>query len=298
MSFESDLKKLANDKLIINQPLKKFCTFGCGGRAKYYISCDAMYFAKESMELAKEYGVNYKIIGNGSNLLFSDGGYDGLIINASPLNDIFLIDENKVRAMSGASLTALINFSINNSLEGLERLSGIPATVGGATCMNASAFNRQTSDCIEQVECIRDGKIVKYYNHECKFGYRTSRFLKAKEFISSVIFNFKPMDRAIVEGLKKNYLSIRSKIQPMGKSCGSTFKNVKEQSAGYLIETAGLKGFTLGGAKVSEKHANFIINYNKATSQDIFNLISLVKERVYRTHKILLEEEVEYVGRF
>ncbi len=298
MNFSKKFQNLFSPLIKMDYPLSSLTTLGVGGNAKYLLLADSLYTVKTAIELAKECAVPYKIIGNGSNLLVSDSGYDGLIISAKDIKDIFLLQGGFVKAMSGASLNSLINFCVDKGLTGIESLSGIPATVGGIVAMNGSAFNTQISSYIKEVECISNGKLKKYYNHECKFQYRNSIFLQKKEFISSVIFQFEKGDKRLSKSSVSNYLAIRNKIQPQGRSCGSVFKNTKTYSAGYLIEKAGLKGIKIGGAKVSEKHANFIINFNKATATDVYLLINKIKQSVYQKYKIRLKEEVEYVGEF
>lgn len=298
MDFFSEVKKLSNCLIVKDEPLKKHCTFGIGGNAKYFVTADTLFFVNRVIALAKEYGVGYKIIGNGSNLLFSDAGFDGAVICVKNVKDIFNLGNLKIKAMSGATVNSLVDYCINQGLVGIESLYGIPATVGGLVAMNGGAFNTRISDFVEEVECIENGKIKKYFNHECKFGYRNSVFLNRRIFISSVIFKLSNGDKKLANVSKNNFLNIRNAIQPVGKSCGSVFKNTKNYSAGYLIESTSLKGKKIGGAVVSEKHANFILNVNGATASDVYSLIKLIKKEVYKKHKILLKEEVEYVGEF
>ena len=298
MCFFSEVEKLSNCLIKKQEPLCKHSTFGVGGNAKYFVFADTLFFVNRVINLATEFNIDYKIIGNGSNLLFSDKGFNGVIICAKNIKDLFYLGGDKVKAMSGVNINALVDFCINQGLQGLENFYGIPATIGGLVTMNGGAFNAQISNFIEEVECIESGKIKKYFNHECKFGYRKSIFQNKKIFISSVTLKLKKGDKKLSTLSKNNFFDIRKLIQPLGKSFGSTFRNTKNYSDGYLIETAGLKGKSIGGAVVSDKHANFIINYKNATAEDAYNLIALIKKEVYKKHKILLKEEVEYVGEF
>lgn len=249
------------------------------------------------INLAKQYRVKYKVIGNGTNLLVSDLGFDGLIIDIKRLNDVFFKREN-VKAMAGASLEKLIRFNLENKLGGLESLSGIPATIGGAVVMNAGAFGHNISDHLLSVETLYNGKIKVYDKNECKFSYRKSRFLGKKEIVISATFNFEKVDRELILAGIKSYTEIRKSIQPQGRSCGSVFINPKPLSAGALIEKAGLKGYAIGGARVSEKHANFILTSQKARANDVYLLIQYIKQKVKDAFGVELVEEVECVGEF
>ena len=200
--------------------------------------------------------------------------------------------------MAGVSLGKLIDFTKNHGLTGLEALSGIPATVGGAIVMNAGAFGYNISDKITTVETLCDGKIKKYYKDDCKFIYRGSRFLGKKEVVVSANFSLKEQDREKIDTSIKSFIDLRLKMQPTGKSCGSVFKNPKNEIAGRLIDKAGLKGLRIGGATVSTCHGNFILTSGNATAKDVYQLISVVKARVKNQFDIELKEEVEYVGEF
>jgi UDP-N-acetylmuramate dehydrogenase len=200
--------------------------------------------------------------------------------------------------MSGASLEKLIRFNAEHKLTGLEALSGIPASVGGAVVMNAGAFGKTISDHIVEVETLVDGRIKKYLKDECKFIYRGSKFSSKKEVIISATFSFERGERENIEQREKAYMESRRNKQPVGKSCGSVFKNPENISAGELIERANLKGLTIGGARVSDKHANFILTNSSATATDVHNLILHIKEKIQKDFGVFLNEEVEYLGEF
>ncbi len=297
MCFESALLEYTNAKITFDEPMKKHTGYGVGGIAKYYAKVDTLYSLNLLLNLAKQYRVKHKVIGNGTNVLVSDHGFDGIIIDTKDLNDVFLKREN-VKAMAGATLDKLIRFNLEHKFGGLEALSGIPATIGGAVIMNAGAFGHNISDYILTVETLHNGKIKIYDKDECKFAYRTSRFLHKKEIIVSATFSFPSMDRELILSGIKSYAEIRKSIQPQGKSCGSVFINPKPLFAGALIEKAGLKGYAIGGAKVSEKHANFILTSSKATAKDVYRLIQEIKQKVKDAFGVLLVEEVECVGEF
>ncbi len=295
--FKNALLDTANAKITFDEPMKRHTGYGVGGCARYYAQIESLYSLNCLINLAKQYSVNYKVIGSGTNILVSDLGYNGLIIDTKRLSDVFFKRE-QVKAMAGAKLEKLIQFALDNKLCGLEAFAGIPATVGGAIVMNAGAFGHNISESIETVETLVDGKIKVYDKRDCKFGYRTSRFLGKNEVIVSATFNLNTGDREKIGDSIKSYKELRHKVQPMGRSCGSVFKNPKPFSAGALIEKAGLKGYKVGGAIVSEKHANFIITSSKSKSRDVYELIKQIKQKVKDAFGVELVEEVECVGEF
>ncbi len=297
MGFREELSVFPHAKISFDEPMKKHTSLGVGGGCDYYAEVSSLYGLNCLCQIAKDFSVPYKIIGNGTNLLVSDKGCRGLIINVSKINDVFFkID--LVRAMAGASLEKLIKFAVEHSLSGIEALSGIPATVGGAIVMNAGAFGHNISDCIETVETLKDGKIKVYDKEDCHFGYRKSRFYKKGEVVISATFKFKERDKSAIIGETESFVGIRKSTQPFGRSCGSVFKNPKGVSVGRLIECTNLKGLSIGGAKISEKHGNFIVTNGRATAMDVFNLITTIKAKIKDEFGIDLVEEVELVGEF
>ncbi len=297
MCFKSALEQLTNAKIYFDMPMKKHTSLGVGGCARYYAEIDSLFSLNTLLNLAKDYKVKYKVIGNGTNLLVSDLGYDGIIIDLKRLNDVFF-KQNDVRAMAGAKLDKLIAFALNSNLTGLEALSGIPATVGGAIVMNAGAFGHNISEHLLTVETLHNGKIKIYNKNDCKFNYRTSRFFNKKEVIVSATFSLPQGQKELIQSAIKSYLDVRRSIQPLVRSCGSVFKNPKPYTAGMLIDKAGLKGYTTGGASVSKEHANFITTSSKAKAKDVYLLINEIKHKVFEAFNILLVEEVECIGEF
>ena len=295
--FKNALLDTTNAKILFDEPMRKHTGYGVGGCARYYAQIDSLFSLNNLISLANQYKVKYKVIGGGTNILISDLGYDGLIIETKKLNDVFFKRE-QVKAMAGAKLEKLIQFALDNKLTGLEAFAGIPATVGGAVVMNAGAFGHNISEYIETVETLCDGKIKFYGKNDCKFSYRTSKFLGNKEVIVSATFNLKGGNREKIGDSIKSYKDLRRLLQPTGKSCGSVFKNPKPFSAGALIESVGLKGYKVGGAVVSEKHANFIITSSKAKAKDVYELILQIKQKVKDAFGVELHEEVECVGEF
>ena len=297
MGFKEELLGFSHAKVTFDQPMKKITALGVGGKAKYFATANSLYALKLLVETCGRYKMPYKVIGNGTNLLVSDKGYNGLIIKLFGLSDVFF-KRDQVRAMAGANLESVIKFATDHRLSGLESLSGIPATVGGAVVMNAGAFGQSISDCITTVETLNQGKIKVYDKNDCKFGYRKSRFLGKKEIVVSATFSFKEREREKILADVKRFSSVRKNIQPAGRSCGSVFKNPTGQTAGQLIDKAGLKGLKIGGAKISIQHGNFIITDGTATATDVYKLIGTVKEKIIQLFGVTLQEEVEYLGEF
>ena len=297
MGFKDELTEFTHAKIRFEEPMKKHTALGVGGKAKYFAEVDSLYGLNLLTALAQRYRVKYKIIGNGTNVLVSDKGYDGVIICLKKLSDVFF-KRDEVRAMAGANLDKLIKFAVDHRLTGLEALSGIPATVGGAVVMNAGAFGHNISDRITTVETLHNGKIKIYDKDDCKFSYRKSRFLGKKETVVSASFKLDQSDREEINARIKNYRELRKNVQPSGKSCGSVFKNPPKLSAGALVDKAGLKGYAVGGAKISERHGNFILTCSRATATDVYALINYIKEEINKIFGVRLAEEVEYVGEF
>ncbi len=297
MGFKEELTDCTHAKILVNQPMKKYTGYGVGGKAAFYTEVDSLFTLNEIICLSKRYKVAYKVIGNGSNILVSDKGYNGVIISTKRLSEVYF-KQDLVRAMSGATIQKLIKFCSENNLSGLEALSGIPATIGGAIVMNAGAFGRNISDRLVVVETLLDGKIKKYEKQDCKFGYRTSNFLGKKEIVISATFQLVEAERELITASIEAYKDLRKSVQPTGRSCGSVFKNPVGYSAGRIIDSLGLKGATVGGARISHEHANFIIADGKTTADDIATLIGYVKKRVKDAFNIELKEEIEYVGEF
>ncbi len=295
MVFVQALENITYEKVLENEQMKRHTSIGVGGEARYFVSIKSLHVLNNVLECSRRYKIRCKIIGNGTNLIFSDSGYNGLIISIKGISDVFFkVDE--VKAMAGATIAKLIDFCAENKLGGIEELSGIPATIGGAIKMNAGAFGKCISDYVTRVEVLKNGKIISYNKADCDFSYRTSKFSKSKEIITAVYFKF-DRDGFSMDKLKK-FRQRRNETQPFNKSCGSIFKNPENLSAGKLIEDAGLKGFSLGGARVSTKHANFIVNEKNAKACDVYNLIKYIKEKIKSVYGITLQEEVEYVGEF
>ncbi|MBR2871810.1 MAG: UDP-N-acetylmuramate dehydrogenase [Clostridia bacterium] len=298
MDFKEQLKSLYAITLSEDEPMSEHTGYGVGGKAKYFVTVYSARALSQVMQLCDEHRVKYKIIGNGTNLLFSDKGFEGVVISLKGLS-VITHENGIVRATAGVRLCDLVLFSAEFGLFGGETLVGIPATVGGATVMNAGAYGYSISDFIQSVTTVKKGKLIKYDKNQCGFSYRRSVFQNRKEAIISVDFRFKQgKGKEIPQELIKRCKQIRNNVQPKGKSCGSVFKNPNGDYAGRLIECAGLKGYSVGNASISLKHANFIITKKGATAEQVYKLITSVQKIVKEKFGISLTREVELVGEF
>ena len=296
-----------------NVSLKNYTTFKIGGRAKYF------FIAKTKKDLfcaiiaAKKLKLPFFILGGGSNLLISDKGYNGLIINFK--FSIFNFQKNKIIVGAGTRLGELVNASAERRLTGLEWASGVPGTVGGAVFGNAGAFQKSMKDVVKEVEVLdtKDLRFKIYDFKKCQFGYRDSIFKHKKNLIIlSVILNLKKGKKSEIKKKIKEYLNYKKERQPLNyPSAGSIFKNPSGFSAGELgeedessslpfaaarlIEKCGLKGKRIGQAKISEKHANFIVNLGNARAKEVKKLINLIKKEVKKRFGTLLDEEIQFL---
>jgi len=302
-----------------NVNLKNYSTFKIGGKAKYFVIAKNEDEIKKAILWAKKKKIPFFILGGGSNVLFSDEGFRGLVIKLR--NTRYEIRNTKLIAEAGVPLQKLVLETAKKGLSGLENLAGIPGTLGGAIWGNAGAFGREIGDVVEEVKVldVRGLKleIKKLKKDDCKFGYRDSIFKKRKNWvILEATLKLKKGEKKEIEERIKEILKLRKEKQPLEFPCaGSVFKNVlietvprkiqekfKEKikngflPAGVLIEAAELKGYQIGGAKISEKHANFIVNIGNAKANDVMQLIEKIKKEVKKKFRVQLEEEIKLVG--
>lgn len=279
--------------------LSKYTTYKTGGVAAAIVYPKSVDLLIELMKILKNEKVKYKILGNGSNLLFSDELFDGVIIRLSELDDISFISKNKIRVGAGYSLMKLSLLAVKKGLAGLEFASGIPGTVGGAVFMNAGAYKSDMGYIVQEVKVLTpDFRIITLENKEMNFHYRTSFLQTHPEYIClEVVIRLEKGDKTALEEVVKERRKRRMASQPLEyPSAGSVFRNPEGMFAGQMIEELGLKGMTKGGAMVSEKHANFIINYKNATSSDIKYLIEYVHDQVLEKYKVDMKIEQEFVN--
>ena len=279
--------------------LSKHTTYKVGGKAKAIVYPKNVTCLIKLMKLIKNNNVKYKILGNGSNLLFSDKDFEGVIIKLNEFDDIEFFGKNKIRVGAGYSLMKLSLLAARKGLAGLEFASGIPGTVGGAVFMNAGAYKSDMGYIVKEVRVLTpDLKIITLENKEMDFHYRTSFLQKHKDYIClEVVIKLEKGDKNALDEVIKERRKRRVESQPLEyPSAGSVFRNPEGLFAGKLIEDLGLKGKMIGGAKVSEKHANFIINYKKAKSSDIKELIDLVHDKVLEEYNVDMKIEQEFVN--
>ena len=303
-------------------PLIRHSNYKIGGPARYFYASKKIEGIEKAVVKARQWKLPLFILGGGTNLLISDDGFNGLIIK--PEINTFKIEGDRARVGAGYSMTQLLDNLIAKGLSGFEWAGGLPGTVGGAVRGNAGAFGGETKDLVSEVTSLdisgRMPKIVKRNNQQCRFGYRNSIFKEndGREIILEVVFQLKKGDKKAIKTAIEEKIQYRQERQPLDyPNIGSIFKNVSTQKyqninlskfkqvikndpfpvipTAYLISEAGLKGVAFGGAMVSPKHPNFIVNALGAKASDVKNLISLVKLEVYRKFKIKLEEEIVYL---
>ena len=294
--FET-IKKNTLAEVAINEPLSKHTTYGIGGPAEIMVFPENKTDLIQIIRTARKMNQPVSILGSGSNILISDNGIKGVVISLKNTLKLIEIENQKLYAECGSMLGRIVKQAVKHNLIGLENLNGVPGTLGGALVMNAGAWGGEISENLVQVELIdEDGKLRYLQKNEINFSYRQSSFNK-KDILLSAEFLLKKADKEIIN---KNFVEAqtgRKSTQPLNKrSAGSLFKNPKGHSAGKLIDEAGLKGFSIGQAKISDKHANFFINEGNASSRDMLQLIKKAHQTVKEKFNINLELEVKLMG--
>ncbi|MBQ2449150.1 MAG: UDP-N-acetylmuramate dehydrogenase [Peptococcaceae bacterium] len=283
-----------------NEPMRNHTTWRIGGPADRLVQPESTEELQQAIQEAQKAGEPYYVIGGGSNLLVSDEGIAGTVIQLGGSLTGLQISENSIIAEAGVPLPFLARKAAEHGLSGLEFAAGIPGSVGGAVVMNAGAYQGQISNVIEQVICCdASGQLITLHAADCGFAYRNSRFKNNRELvIVSVKMNLQPGRKEdILEQMQKNTASRNAKQPVEYPNAGSIFKNPPGDAAGRLIELIGAKGWRQGDAKVSEKHSNFIVNIGSASCQDVLQLVDRVKQAVYQETGVLLEEEILFLGR-
>ncbi|WP_027408224.1 UDP-N-acetylmuramate dehydrogenase [Anoxybacteroides tepidamans] len=282
------------------EPLAHHTTIKIGGPADVFIEPNSIENLQKAMSIIQKHQVNWRAIGRGSNLLVSDEGIEGAVIKLGEGLDELSINEDEVTVGGGYSLIKLATIVSKQGLSGLEFAGGIPGSIGGAVYMNAGAHGADMSHILKKAQILfPDGTIEWLTNEEMEFSYRTSVLQKKRPgiCIAAILQLQKGEREEIVAKMQKNK-DYRRDTQPWNYPCaGSIFRNPLPNYAGKLIEQAGLKGYTIGGAKISEQHANFIVNIGNAKAQDVLALISYVKTEIQRLYGIELATEVEIIGR-
>ena len=291
----TDIQKMLRGNIFVNEPMAKHTWMKVGGPADFYIEPLDKSDCISIIKYFHENNYSWMVLGRGSNVLISDDGIRGAVINVEiALSEIKLV-EKLVIADAGVRLTKFVDFCIQNGFRGVEMLAGIPGTVGGAVVMNAGAYGGEISDHLIEVEVIRNGIVDKLKKAEGHFTYRHSDL--SSDVVLSASFQFPNGDKVQLASKRHELILRRNETQPLDfPNLGSMFKNPPNTFAAKLIEQAELKGKRIGDAQVSEKHANFIINLGDAKATDIMKLIDLVKRTVYQNSGVMLELEVKLVG--
>ena len=285
--------------IFMEEPMKKHTTFRVGGPADVLVQPDETALAA-ILALCRQYHVSYSFIGHGSNLLVGDKGIRGVVIEMTdPMGNIE-VDGTKITAQAGAMLSKIANTAASNGLGGMEFAAGIPGSVGGAVVMNAGAYGGEMKDIIEKVYVLdENGAQLELDRDALDLGYRHSCIPEKKYIVTKVVLELVPRNEAEIRSEMKELNEKRAEKQPLQyPSAGSTFKRPEGYFAGKLIMDAGLRGYQVGGAQVSEKHCGFVINKGDATAADICQLMRDVSDKVQAQFGVVLEPEVKMIGEF
>lgn len=300
MDIFKTLVSITGEKnVLLNEPMKNHTSFRTGGAADIFVSPDGKDSLKEIIKLFKENSIPFYIFGNGSNMLVSDRGIEGAVIHIGNGFSSTEVNGNEINIGAGVLLSSVANTALENSLTGFEFASGIPGSFGGAVFMNAGAYGSEIKNVIKSVLVLDESLELKELSKdETELGYRSSVFQKKNYIIlgGTIVLEKGNKDKILSEMTELN--AKRREKQPLNfASAGSTFKRPEGYFAGKLIEDSGLKGKTIGGAQVSEKHAGFIVNTGNATTDDILNLIDFCQKTVYEKFGVMIEPEVRITGR-
>ena len=286
-------------KVLINEKISNYTTYKVGGKVRAIVYPKGKNELCELIKFLKEKQVKYFVLGNGSNVLFSDNLYDGIIIKLDCFNTIEYKDNNTIKVGAGVSLMKLSRDTVKKGLVGLEFADGIPATIGGAIFMNAGAYGSEMAKITKEVEIVNgNGEIISLSNKEMCFSYRTTWLQNNLDCVCiGATISLKEGNQEELMTLVLDRRNKRKNSQPLTyPSAGSVFRNPKDMYAGEIIEKLGLKGFSIGKAEISEKHANFIINKGNAKASDIKRIIDYVKEKVKNKHNIRLRVEQRLIN--
>jgi len=291
----SEIRKIFKGKISLNEPLARFTTFRIGGVADYYVEPADAEDVLSIVNYVNKQGIPFYVMGNGSNILISDEGIKGVVINLESAFNQIKHEKGMIIAGSGVKMAKFVDFCIQKGYKGVEMLAGIPATVGGALVMNAGAYGGETSTYVKEVTAVKNGAIKRLAKQECDFRYRNSN-LKGTVILEAS-FELPDGNKDEVSKRRKELLIKRNEAQPVEiPNAGCIFKNPKDDFAARLVEESGFKGLSFGGAMVSPKHSNFIVNYDNASANDVIELIKIIKKKVKEKTGIDLELEVKLIG--
>lgn len=296
--FKDLVSILGEDLVARDVPMKEHTSIRTGGLARFFVEPDSVGKILALLQYLRESQLNHYVMGNGTNLLFPDSGYDGVVVRLGGRFSQVTLENEKITAQAGAYLAAVSARAVEASLEGFEFASGIPGTIGGAVAMNAGAYGGEMSQVVSETLCIDDqGELIRLKSDEHAFGYRQSRVQTDKLIVLETTLTLRKGDQAAIKSRMADFNSRRREKQPLNMpSAGSVFKRPEGHYAGKLIQDCGLKGYTIGGAQVSDKHCGFIVNLGNATSRDVLELIKFVRKTVYEKTGVLLEPEVRIIG--
>lgn len=291
---------LGSDNVKLQEPMSKHTTFRIGGPADFYLCPHSTKEVQQAVQICKEENLPYFILGNGSNLLVSDKGYRGVIIQLWKNFSDISVKGCCITVKAGALLSKVAAEALEAGLTGMEFASGIPGTIGGAVFMNAGAYGGEMKDIIKEVKVLDDqGEVRVLSNEEMKLGYRTSIVKEKGYTVLSAVLELKKGEPSVIRETMEDLKNRRTSKQPLDMpSAGSTFKRPEGYFAGKLIMDSGLRGFSVGGAQVSEKHCGFVVNKGGATAEDVTVLIREVQRRVKEKFGVELETEVRFLGEF
>ncbi len=291
---------LGRDHVLTDEPMKQHTTFKIGGPADYFLVPETGEEVGEIIKICRKTDTPYFILGNGSNLLVGDGGYRGAVIQVYRNMSAVTVEGTTITAQAGALLSAVAAAAKNASLTGFEFAGGIPGTVGGAAVMNAGAYGGEMKDVLVEVTVMdAEGKIFAISAEKLELGYRTSVIKKAGYIVLEAKIRLKEGDQEAIRERMKELTIQRTTKQPLEyPSAGSTFKRPEGYFAGKLVMDSGLRGYQVGGARVSEKHCGFVINAGDATAKDVRTLMDNVRDIVYEKYGVTLEPEVKFLGEF
>ena len=298
--YEYIRANVPEEDILTEEPMSRHTTFRIGGEAACFIRISSEEQLRKLIPYFENVGIEYFVLGKGSNLLVGDKGYPGVILQISDACQQIEAEGNRLQVQAGAALSKVALFAMERGLEGLEFAAGIPGTVGGGVVMNAGAYGGEMKQVVESVRVLSsEGEILTLDNDTMEFGYRTSIIRNRNFTVLSVTFRLREGNREEIRARIEDFQKRRMEKQPSNyPSAGSTFKRPEGYFAGKLIMDAGLRGFQIGDARVSDKHCGFVINVGKATARDVTDVIEEVQEKVRERFGVSLEREVIYLGKF
>lgn len=296
MIYNNLYKLFAPEYISQNEPLCEHTSFKIGGNADVFLTPDTPELLQQMLHVVQQNGYRYFILGGGNNLIFADAGFRGVIISTKKLNSM-VIHDNTITAQCGVTLKELTNLCLENSLSGLEFACGIPGSVGGAVFMNAGAYGGEMKDVITAVDYLNhDNELCNHALTGHNFSYRTSIYQQRGYLVLQAKFTLKHSDKKNISLKMLEFHQSRESKQPLEyPSAGSTFRRPEGHFVGKLIDDCGLKGYSIGGAQISEKHSGFIINKGGATANDVIALIEFIKETVSCRFHVVLHPEVRII---